>query len=119
MKSWTVQNGNIAIIELRSSLVGDSDIDELRELVSDYIEQGNKHLVVNLHKVHYMNSSGIGALLAAHASYARVGGQVRLVGIQNNVQNLLVITKLIDVFDVHDNLEDAIENFSKSKSLLQ
>lgn len=117
MKFWTLQNGKIAIIELRGSLVGDGDTDKLREVVSDFIEQGNKFLVVNLQKVNYVNSTGIGALLSAHASYAKNGGQVRLVGIQNNVQNLLVITKLIDVFDVHDTLDDAIENFTESKSL--
>jgi anti-sigma B factor antagonist len=118
MKSWTVDNGNVAIIELRGSLVGDGDVDKFREMVSDFIEQGNKHLIINLHRVHYMNSSGIGVLLAAHASYAKNGGQVHLAGLQNTVQNLLVITKLIDVFEVHDTLHDAIETFKKSKTLL-
>jgi len=117
MKYWTIQNGKIAVIELRGSLVGDGDTDRLREIVSDFIEQGNKFLVINLQKVNYVNSTGIGALISAHATYAKNGGQVRLVGIQNNVQNLLVITKLIDIFDVNDKLDDAIEQFSELKSI--
>jgi anti-sigma B factor antagonist len=117
MKFWTLQNGKIAVIELRGSLVGDGDTDKLREVVSDFIEQGNKFLVVNLQKVNYVNSTGIGALIAAHTSYAKNGGQVRIVGIQNNVQNLLVITKLIDVFEVNENLDDAIGSFTETKSL--
>jgi anti-sigma B factor antagonist len=116
MKFWTIENGRVAIIELRGTLVGDEYTDQFREVVSDFIEQGNKCLVINLHKVNYLNSSGIGALIAAHASYAKNGGQVRLVGIQNNVQNLLVITKLIDVFEVHDTLDDATKSFVAQKS---
>ncbi len=117
MKFWTVHNGRIAVIEPRGSLVGDGDTDRLREIVSDFVEQGNKALVINLQKVNYLNSTGIGALIAAHATYAKNGGQVRIVGIQNNVQNLLVITKLIDVFEVDDTLDGAIEHFSEIQSL--
>ncbi len=116
MKSWTVHDGTIAIIELRGSLVGDGDTDKLRDLVADFIEQGNKCLIFSLSKLNYLNSSGIGALIASHATYARSGGKVCLAGIQNNVQNLLVITKLIDIFDVHDTLEDAIESFAVRKT---
>ncbi|HUN64807.1 MAG TPA: STAS domain-containing protein [Bacteroidota bacterium] len=119
MKFWTIENGRVAIVELRGTLVGDDYTDEFREVVADFIEQGNKRLVINLQKVNYLNSSGIGALIAAHASYARNGGEVRLVGIQNTVQNLLVITKLIDVFEVHDTLEEATKSFAAKKSTPQ
>jgi anti-sigma B factor antagonist len=116
MKFWSIQNGTIAIIELKGSLVGDGDTDQFREIVADFIEQGNKRLLISLHKLHYINSTGIGALIAAHTTYARIGGQVRLAGIQNTVQNVLVITKLIDVFDVHDTIEDAISGFAVQKT---
>ena len=117
MKSRTIQSGKIAIIELKGSLVGDDDTDALRDMVGDFIEQGNKCLIIDLARVNYMNSSGIGSLIAAHASYARNNGQVRLVGISKNVQNLFVITKLIDVFEVHDTMEDAVQSLMSSKSI--
>ncbi|MBI1804794.1 MAG: STAS domain-containing protein [Ignavibacteriae bacterium] len=116
IKSKTIQSGRIAIIELKGSLVGDRDTDTLRDTVADFIEQGNKCLVIDLQRVNYMNSSGIGALIAAHASYARNAGQVRLVGISKNVQNLFVITKLIDTFEVFDSMDDAIQSFVSTKS---
>jgi len=116
MKSRTIQNGKIAIIELKGSLVGDGDTDAFREAVADFIEQGNKCLIIDLERVHYMNSSGIGALIASHASYARNGGQVRLVGTNKSVQNLFIITKLIDVFEVNDTMDDAIQSFVSTKS---
>ncbi len=111
IKTRTIQNGRIAIIELRGTLVGDDDTDTFRSAVADLIEQGNKFLIVNLQKINYMNSSGIGALIAAHASYARNKGEVKLTGVSDNIQNLLAVTKLVDVFDVHDNVDEAVDHF--------
>ena len=112
-KTRTQFNGRIGIIEIKGSLIGDRETDEFRAAVADLIEQGNKCLVIDLHKVNYLNSSGIGALISAHTSYAKNGGEVKLIGINTDVHNLLVVTKLIDVFDVYETVNEAIENFSK------
>ena len=116
IRARTGQSGTIAIIDVRGSLVGDGDTDLLREAVADFIEQGNKCLVISLQKVTDINSSGIGSIIAAHTSYVKNGGEVKLSGISNKVQSLLVVTKLIDVFDVYDTLEEAINSFVKVKS---
>ena len=113
----TVQSGTIAIIEVRGSLVGDGDTDLLREAVADFIEQGIKSLVISLQKVTYVNSSGIGSIIAAHATYVKNGGEVKLSGISNSVQNLFVVTKLIDVFDVYETVDEAVQSFRKIKSI--
>ncbi len=115
IKTKTEMNGKIAIIEIKGSLVGDGDTDKFRSAVQDFIEQGNKCLVVNLGKVNYMNSSGIGAIISAYTSYKKVTGEVKLAGISDNVQNLLAVTKLIDIFDVHDTVDEAIDSFLKMK----
>jgi anti-sigma B factor antagonist len=111
IKSRTEQNGRIAIIDVRGSLVGDGDTDVLRGDVNDFIEQGNKCLVINLQKVNYMNSTGIGSLISAFTSYKKAGGEVKLAGLSNNIQSLLAVTKLIDVFDVHDTIDQAVKSF--------
>jgi anti-sigma B factor antagonist len=115
IKTKTEMNGKIAIIEIKGSLVGDGDTDKFRSAVQDFIEQGNKCLVVNLGKVNYMNSSGIGAIISAYTSYKKVTGEVKLAGISDNVQNLLAVTKLIDIFDVHETVDEAIDSFLKMK----
>lgn len=115
IKTKTEMNGKIAIIEIKGSLVGDGDTDKFRSAVQDFIEQGNKCLVVNLGKVNYMNSSGIGAIISAYTSYKKVTGEVKLAGISDNVQNLLAVTKLIDIFDVHETVDEAIDAFLKTK----
>ena len=113
VKTRTEVSGKIGVIEIKGSLVGDKETDQFRDSVNDFIEQGNKCLVVNLGKVNYMNSSGIGALISAHTTYSKNGGVVKLAGLSNNVQNLLVVTKLIDIFDVYDSVDEAIDNFVK------
>ena len=116
IKTKTELNGTMAIIEIKGALVGDEDTDKFRAAVTDFIEQGNKSLVINMQKVHYMNSSGIGALISAHTSYRKNGGEVKLAGLSNNVQNVLVVTKLIDIFEVYDDVDEAIDSFVKMKS---
>lgn len=117
VKSRTELNGKIGIIELKGSLVGDKDTDKFREAVIDFVEQGNKALIIDLGKVNYMNSSGIGAIISAHTSYTKIGGVVKLSGLTSNVQNLFVVTKLIDIFDVYDSLDEAIDSFVKMNTL--
>lgn len=117
IKATTTLNGTIGIIEIRGSLIGDGDTDQLRSAVADFLEQGILRLLINLQKVNYLNSSGIGAIISAHASYKKSGGEVKVSGVSGNVQNLLAVTKLIDIFDVYDTPKEALEAFAKVQSL--
>ena len=113
VKTHTEVNGKIGVVEIKGSLVGDKDTDLFREAVADFMEQGNKCLIINLAKVNYMNSSGIGSIISAHTSYSKNGGIVKLTGLNSNVHNLFVVTKLIDIFDVYETLDEAIDTFVK------
>ncbi len=111
VRASTKNNGRVGILEVRGSLVDDGDTDELRAAVADFLEQGVRHAVIDLHKVNYLNSTGIGSIISAHATFRKNGGDIRLTGLSDNVQSLLVITRLIDVFEVYDTLREAIESF--------
>jgi anti-sigma B factor antagonist len=111
IKTKTEHSGKVAIIEIRGSLVGDGDTDKFRDAVADFIEQGNRCLVVDLDKVNYMNSSGIGAIISAYTSYKKNNGVVKLSGLSNNIQSLLAVTKLIDIFEVYDSVGEAVAKF--------
>jgi anti-anti-sigma factor len=111
VRALTKHNGTIGILDIRGSLVGDGDTDELRAAAGDFLEQGIRHAVIDLHKVNYLNSTGIGAIISAHTTFRKNGGDIRLIGLSDNVQSLLAITRLIDVFEVYDTLAEAIESF--------
>lgn len=113
VKTTTLQSGKIGVIEVKGSLVGGEETDELRSAVADFVEQGNKKLIIDLSKVTYMNSTAIGVLVSAHTTYSRNKGQAKLCGINKNINNIFVITKLTMVFDVCDTREDAVKGFTE------
>ena len=115
VKSTTVQSGKIGVIEVKGSLVGEEETDELRNAVADYVEQGTKKLVIDLSKVTYLNSTAIGVLVSAHTTFSKNKGHVKLCGINKNINNIFVITKLTLVFDVAESREDAIKAFEATE----
>src|SRR5512140_89634 len=111
VKTTTLQSGKIGVIEVKGSLVGGEETDELRNAVADFIEQGTKKLIIDLSKVTYLNSTAIGVLVSAHTTFAKNKGRVKLCGINKNINNIFVITKLTLVFDVSESREEAIKAF--------
>ena len=111
VKTTTLQSGKIGVIEVKGSLVGGEETDELRNAVADFIEQGTKKLIIDLSKVTYLNSTAIGVLVSAHTTFAKNKGRVKLCGINKNINNIFVITKLTLVFDVCETREEAAAAF--------
>ncbi|MEK7748710.1 MAG: STAS domain-containing protein, partial [Bacteroidota bacterium] len=84
-KLSTLNNLEIAILEPKGSLIGGDETDELKSKAKDLIEQGNKKLVLDLGGVTYINSSGIGALVAIHSMYKKASGQIKLCNMAKGV----------------------------------
>ena len=105
------QAGDVTILDLTGEVrIGDSSV-ALRESVRNLAGQGKKKLLLNLAGVKYIDSSGIGELIANYTTVSRQGGQLKLLNLTDRVQNLLVITKLLTVFDSYDNEADALKSF--------
>jgi anti-anti-sigma factor len=112
LKTTTLAGGSVAVIEPKGSLIGGEETDELRSSVADLFEQGNRKLVIDLSKVTYLNSTAIGVLLQAHTSYNKNKGVVKLCGINKNISNIFVISKLTMVFDVLETRDEAVASFA-------
>jgi len=105
------QAGDVTILDLSGEVrIGDSSV-ALRNSVRGLADQGKKKLLLNLGGVKYIDSSGIGELIASYATVGRQGGQLKLLNLTERVQNLLVITKLLTVFDSYDNEAEALKSF--------
>ena len=111
VKTTTLQSGKIGVIEVKGSLVGGEETDELRSAVADFVEQGTKKLIIDLGKVTYLNSTAIGVLVSAHTTFSKNKGHVKLCEINKNINNIFVITKLTLVFDVAETREEAVKAF--------
>ncbi len=83
-----------------------------KQSVAAHIDAGGRNLIVNLAKVSYMDSSGLGELVSCYTQMKRVSGHMKLLHTNNRVHQLLVITKLITVFETFDSESEAISSFA-------
>jgi anti-sigma B factor antagonist len=105
------QAGDVTILDLSGAVrIGEGSI-ALRDAIRDLAGEGKKKLLLNLAGVNYVDSSGIGELIANYTTVSRQGGQLKLLNLTDRIQNLLVITKLLTVFDVYENESEALKSF--------
>jgi len=104
---------NCVVIELKGNIMGGPDAVSLNEKLHELIEQGKTNIVVNLSKVKFMNSSGLGMLIGALTTMRKAGGDLRIANATDKIQSLLVITKLITVFKHYKSLDAAIKSFEE------
>src|SRR5919205_4525557 len=90
--------GSITVLDLNGKLVlGDGDM-LLKDKVHSLVFQGRKQILLNLGGVSYVDSSGLGALVATAVTAKNNGGQIKLVALTKRLHDLLVISKLVNVF---------------------
>ena len=105
------QAGDVTILDMTSEVrIGEGSI-ALREAIRKLSDEGKTKLLLNLGGVSYVDSSGIGELIANYTTVSRQGGQLKLLNLTDRIQNLLVITKLLTVFDVYEDEPTALKSF--------
>jgi len=113
MKIKYTERYEAVVIELKGNVMGGDDTKEFNELLHKLIDEGKKHVVVDLADVKFMNSSGIGMLISGLTTMKKAEGSMKLSGATDKIESLLVITKLITIFETFDNIDKAIGSFSK------
>ena len=102
MKISTRQVDGVTILDLSGRItLGEGSV-QLRDAVRDLLSKGQKHILLNLADVSYIDSSGIGELVSAFTTVRNQGGELKLLNLTKKVHDLLQITKLYTVFDVKD-----------------
>ena len=103
--------GSVTVLDLEGKLVlGDGDM-LLKDKVHSLVFQGQKNIVLNLARVSYMDSSGLGSLVASFVTAKNDGGQIKLLNLTGRLQDLLAIAKLLTVFETYDSEADAVRSF--------
>jgi anti-sigma B factor antagonist len=104
--------GAVTVLDLSGKLIlGDGDM-LLKDKVHSLVFQGSKQIVLNLGAVSYVDSSGLGALVASSVTAKNNGAQIKLVGLTKRIQDLLSISKLLTVFESYDSEAEAISDFA-------
>jgi anti-sigma B factor antagonist len=101
----------VTILDLSGRItLGEGSV-TLRDAVHDIVTKGQKHILLNLENISYIDSSGIGELVSAFTSVKNSGGELKLLNLTKKVHDLLQITKLYTVFDIWDSEASAVSAF--------
>jgi anti-sigma B factor antagonist len=106
--------GDIHVLTPRKNLQGGDETRELQQAVQEIVAIGVPKVVVDLGKISFLNSVGLGALVGAHTSCAKRSGWLRIAGIGSRIKNLFLVTKLTLVFDSYDSVDEAVAGVHKA-----
>jgi anti-sigma B factor antagonist len=102
----------VAVVDCDGRLVFGEESASLRDAVRSLLLI-NKSIVLNLGGVNYIDSGGLGTLVALYTTARNAGGGIRLACLTQRVGDLLQVTKLVTVFEVYNSVEDAVSSFRK------
>lgn len=105
------QAGDVTVLDLSGKItIGEGSV-QLREKVRQLLDGGNSKILLNLGDVSYVDSSGIGELVSSYTTVNKAGGQLKLLNLTKKIQDLLAITKLLTVFEIHESEDGALAAF--------
>ena len=102
VKLNTRQVGDVSVVDVAGRITLGEGSSALRDLLREMVGKGEKKILLNLGDVSYIDSSGIGELVSGFTTVTNSGGQLKLLNLNKRVKDLLQITKLYTVFDVHE-----------------
>ncbi|MGN8226260.1 STAS domain-containing protein [Gracilimonas sp. BCB1] len=109
----TSERYNSVVIEFKGNVMGGPDAVSLNEKLHELIDSDKTNIVVDLGKVKFMNSSGLGMLIGALTTMRKAGGDLRIANATDKIESLLIVTKLITVFKHFKSVEEAAESFEE------
>jgi anti-sigma B factor antagonist len=104
-------HGDVVVLELKGNLMGDPETTELREKVRSLVADGFNKVVLDIAKLKWVNSSGLGALISSLATINNGGGDLRIANVTEKINSLFMITQLIKVFKSFDSVDRAVASF--------
>jgi anti-sigma B factor antagonist len=113
MKIKTSEKYGAVIIELKGNVMGGEDTKEFNDLLHKLVDDGKINLVVDLSDVKFMNSSGLGMLIGGLTTMKKANGSLKLARVTDKIESLLIITKLITIFEFYETVDEAVNSFPK------
>ncbi len=114
MKIKIRKTDSVAILDLSGKLMGGPDADVFKETIKQLIQEGYKNVLVNLAHVPWVNSTGLGILIAGYTTLKREGGILKLTHVTDRIESILMITKLGTIFESFSDEETALDSFKTS-----
>ncbi|MCH7549093.1 MAG: STAS domain-containing protein [Candidatus Krumholzibacteriota bacterium] len=103
---------DVVVLDLNGKLTGGPDADTFRDVFKTLVDQGKKNIIVNLEKVSWINSTGLGILISGYTSVRKNGGDLVVIHASDRIESILYVTKLNLLFRSYDSEEDAVKGFA-------
>jgi anti-sigma B factor antagonist len=104
--------GDVTVVDVAGRITLGEGSSALRDTLKEIVGKGQKNILLNLGDVSYIDSSGIGELVSGFTTVTNAGGKLKLLNLNKRVKDLLQITKLYTVFDVHEDEAHAVRSFA-------
>jgi anti-sigma B factor antagonist len=105
------QVGDVTVVQVSGRVVLGDEMGAFRDVLRDLVNRGQTRILLNLKDVTYIDSSGVGELVAAFTTIRTRGGTMKLTSLTRKLEDLLMVTKLYAIFDVRDDEDAAIHSF--------
>jgi len=112
MKIKVTEKYGAVVVELKGNVMGGPEAQEFSTLLHSLLDEGKKNIVVDLADCKFMNSSGLGMLISGYTTIKNGGGLLKLANATEKIESLLVITKLITIFEHYNSVEEAVKSFN-------
>lgn len=109
---WEV--GDVFVLHLQGPITLGQATERLRNLILSALDNGKKNILLNMAEVFYIDSSGLGELVAAYTTATRRGGKLKLMKLTQRVQDVVQLTKVYRVFEVYNDEDTAVRSFATS-----
>ncbi len=106
-------SGGVTVLELSGRVTLGDESSQLRAKINDLLAQGKKRLVLDLGNVSYIDSAGLGTLVAGYTSSQSQGASLKLANLTKKFSEQLNITKLVTVFEVYNDVASAVTSFGE------
>jgi anti-sigma B factor antagonist len=106
---WEVEG--VIVLHLQGPLTLGDSTNRFRKLIQDTLEAGKKNILLNMSEVYYIDSSGLGELVAAFTTTSHKGGRLKLMRLTQKVQDVVQLTKVHRVFEIFSDEDSAVRSF--------
>jgi len=85
---------------------------DIKDTIKNLIDSGKRQVIINLEKVSYIDSSGIGVLISSLSNLKKVGGALKIINVYASVKKVFELTKLTSFFEIYDSEDEALKTFA-------
>lgn len=113
MKIKQETKGDVLVITLSGKVIGGPELIEVKDVFRKAVDQEKKKIILDLGKVSWMDSSGLGVIVSGHTTLSRASGALKILNATKKIHELFIITKLITIFDTYSDEQEAIDSFGE------